>query len=740
MSRAKKNIITKRIVDAIMTVLLLCLMAYQVTGEMAHEWIGMGMTALVIVHQILNRKWYCTLFKGKYNAYRVLTAAINALLLCCFVLTAFCGMSMSGYAVPFLYGMAPVSFARRMHLSMSHWAFVLMGLHLGMHIPAMTEGLKLKDKAKAVLVCIFTCIGGIGLWLFLRNGMPNYLFFRVPFAFLDYEKAGWLVFLENLLMLSFCALIGTQAARICRNTATKAEKKKNPLIPVVVIMAAVMIGILLMLVFPSANGQASFGATDWSQAPPEDAHTENPAGTQDASKIENEPVEPDSLPAGDSAAVNDGFILMQGGSFLMGSPDTENWRIDDETQHEVSVSSFFMDPYETTQREYHRLTGENPSAFTGDDLPVETISWLDAVRYANAKSTDTGLTPVYTITADGVTWNLSADGYRLPTEAEWEYACRAGTATPFNTEKSLSAAEANFYGHYPYEIEENYFNSSVLEATPGEYRQTTVDVGSFEPNAWGLYDMHGNVNEWCWDYYGAYDPEASEDPTGPASGTRHVYRGGGWNDFAKNMRSAYRAAGQEDMHSYNLGLRLVRNAEGSRSGLVTAGESALQAETGGKILIAYFSWGGNTRGIAREIQTQTGADLFEITPVNPYSTDYNTVLMEAQEDQHKQARPELSEHIQNMDEYDIILLGYPNWWASIPMPIASFLEEYDFSGKTIIPFCSHGGGRFGQSLTAIAKLAPDAVMGEGLSVHYSGGSTLSEDVTAWLEMNGIQVN
>ena len=384
--------------------------------------------------------------------------------------------------------------------------------------------------------------------------------------------------------------------------------------------------------------------------------------------------------------------------------------------------------------------GNNPSAFTGDDLPVETVSWLDAVRYANAKSTDAGLAPVYTITADGVTWDLSADGYRLPTEAEWEYACRAGTATPFNTEKSLSAAEANFYGHYPYEIEENYFNSSVLEATPGEYRQTTVNVGSFSPNAWGLYDMHGNVNEWCWDYYGAYDPEAAEDPTGPASGTRHVYRGGGWNDFAKNMRSAYRTAGQEDMHSYNLGLRLARNAEGSRSGLLTAGESTLRPETGGKILIAYFSWSGNTRGIAGEIQSQTGADLLEITPVNPYSTDYNTVLMDAQEDQHKQTSPELSEHIQNMDEYDIILLGYPNWWASIPMPIASFLEEYDFSGKTIIPFCSHGGGRFGQSLTAIAKLAPDAVMGEGLSVHYSGGADLSEDVASWLEMNGIKAN
>ena len=92
------------------------------------------------------------------------------------------------------------------------------------------------------------------------------------------------------------------------------------------------------------------------------------------------------------------------------------------------------------------------------------------------------------------------------------------------------------------------------------------------------------------------------------------------------------------------------------------------------------------------------------------------------------------------DEYDVILLGYPNWWASIPMPIATFLESYDFSGKTILPFCSHGGGRFGQSLTAIAKLAPQAVIAPGLSVHYSGGSGLPDDVRAWLESQGIPTN
>ena len=159
---------------------------------------------------------------------------------------------------------------------------------------------------------------------------------------------------------------------------------------------------------------------------------------------------------------------------------------------------------------------------------------------------------------------------------------------------------------------------------------------------------------------------------------------------------------------------------------------------GGNVLIAYFSWGGNTKGIAEEIQRQTGADLFEITLVNPYSSDYNTVLDQAQRDQNEQARPELASHVENMEQYDTIILGYPNWWASIPMLVASFLEEYDFSGKTIIPFCSHGGGRFGQSLTAITKLVPDAAMGEALSVHYSGDSGLSSDIADWLEENNIK--
>lgn len=437
--------------------------------------------------------------------------------------------------------------------------------------------------------------------------------------------------------------------------------------------------------------------------------------------------------------IEDGFIRITGGSFLMGSPEDEAWRSDDETQHSVTVSDFYMSPYEVTQKEYEDAMGNNPSSFSGDDLPVESVSWLDAVSYCNVRSQQEGLTSVYVIDGQNVSWDRSADGYRLPTEAEWEYACRAGTTTPFYMENSPSAEEANYYGHYPYGIEDNYFSQSNLEVKPGEYRETTVAVESFSANPYGLYNMHGNVAEWTWDIYGAYPDGEQIDPIGADSGTRRVYRGGGWNDFAKNMRSAYRAMMDQDKVSFNIGIRLVRNAvSGAGSIESTGGKQEAESGNADNVLIAYFSWGGNTQGIAEEIQKQTGAELFEITLVNPYSNDYNTVLDEAQRDQSEQARPELASHVENMEEYDTIILGYPNWWASIPMPIASFLEEYDFSGKTIIPFCSHGGGRFGQSLTAIEKLAPDAIMGEALSIHYSGGSSMPDDVREWLSDNGIE--
>ena len=434
------------------------------------------------------------------------------------------------------------------------------------------------------------------------------------------------------------------------------------------------------------------------------------------------------------AFADDDMILVRGGKFLMGSPESENWRSDDELQHEVTVSDFYIARHEVTQSEYSSLMNDNPSNFHGDNLPVENVSWLDAVKFCNEKSKSEGLTPAYVIEGSRVTWNLESEGYRLPTESEWEYACRAGTTTPFNLEHSIGADEANFYGHYPYEIEENYFSQHKLSAKPGIYRGETVNVGSFKPNKLGLYDMHGNVGEWCWDIYASYDTSDSMNPTGPSSGTRRVNRGGGWNDFAKNMRSAYRAAAPQERKLFNVGFRLAKGAIGT--GIISS--QAMQESSpnaGKKMLIAYFTWSGNTQGIAYEIQKQTGADIFVIEPVKSYSENYNTVLREAQRDQHKQARPALKNRVENFAQYDIILLGYPNWWASIPMPVATFLESYDFTGKIIMPFCSHGGGRFGQSLTAIAKLAPNAHITEGLSVHYSGGGSLKNSIAKWLSDN-----
>lgn len=154
-------------------------------------------------------------------------------------------------------------------------------------------------------------------------------------------------------------------------------------------------------------------------------------------------------------APNADFVLIRGGSFTMGSPESEDWRSNDEVPHRVTVSSFYMSKYEVTQKFYREVTGKNPSNFTGDKLPVENVTWLEAVEFCNALSKKEGRTPVYTISGEGtaVSWDRTANGFRIPTEAEWEYAARAGTTTPFYSRKVPGADEVNFYGHYPYRIE-----------------------------------------------------------------------------------------------------------------------------------------------------------------------------------------------------------------------------------------------------------------------------------------------
>ena len=222
----KKNII-KKIVDVGMTVLLLCLMAYQVTGNTLHEWLGIGMTVVLIIHHILNIKWYCSLFKGKYNAYRIIVTLVNTLLLASIALTAFCGMSMSNKAVPFMYGMADMVFARKMHLALSYWSFILMGVHLGLHLPAMTAKIKPNKKIGIVITVAFTALAGWGLWLFIKNGIPEYLTLKTHFAFLDYDKSAVLVFAENLAEMFLFIFIGANSFRIIKSFSKTQNEKKN---------------------------------------------------------------------------------------------------------------------------------------------------------------------------------------------------------------------------------------------------------------------------------------------------------------------------------------------------------------------------------------------------------------------------------------------------------------------------------------------------------------------------------
>ena len=209
----------KRIVDIIMSFILIPLMSYQVTGEAAHEWLGISMVSLVIVHQVLNRKWYASLFRGNYMSFRILSIIVNVLLLISFALTAISGISMSNHAVPFLYNLVNVNTARVMHLAFSYWAFILMGLHIGMHVNVMTA--KIPNNVKNVLAIIFTIISGYGFYLFLKSGIVNYITFKTHFAFLDYEKAAALVFFENVSMLIFFAFVAHNLANALKGIGKK---------------------------------------------------------------------------------------------------------------------------------------------------------------------------------------------------------------------------------------------------------------------------------------------------------------------------------------------------------------------------------------------------------------------------------------------------------------------------------------------------------------------------------------
>lgn len=157
----------------------------------------------------------------------------------------------------------------------------------------------------------------------------------------------------------------------------------------------------------------------------------------------------------------------------------------------------------------------------------------------------------------------------------------------------------------------------------------------------------------------------------------------------------------------------------------------------GGILIAFFSWSGNTETLAGIIQTETGGDLFAIEPETPYTDDYNALLDQAQQEQADQARPALAARVENWAQYDTIFVGYPIWWGDAPMIVLSFLESYDCSGKTIIPFCTSGGGGFGASVDSVTNSAAGAEILDGFHVSGSGAAHAGEDVAAWIDGLGL---
>jgi formylglycine-generating enzyme required for sulfatase activity len=232
------------------------------------------------------------------------------------------------------------------------------------------------------------------------------------------------------------------------------------------------------------------------------------------------------------------MVWIAPGEFVMGSPDSENGRGSNEgPQTRVRLSKgYWLGKYEVTQAQWQALMGNNPSHFKGGNLPVEKVSWNDAMEFCKR------------LTELERRAGRLPEGYQytLPTEAQWEYACRAGTTTAFHYGNDLDATMANFEGNYPYGA-----------GRKGQYREKTVDVGSFRPNAWGLYDMHGNVWEWCADWFGSYPGGSVTDPRGPNSGSLRVNRGGSWLALALRCRSANRDLWRPSGTGSSLGFRLA---------------------------------------------------------------------------------------------------------------------------------------------------------------------------------------
>ncbi len=233
-----------------------------------------------------------------------------------------------------------------------------------------------------------------------------------------------------------------------------------------------------------------------------------------------------------------GFVWIKPGKFLMGSPPIEKERGKNEgPQTQVTITrGFWIGRHEVTQAEYQLVMGGDRSQFKGTNLPMESVSWFNATNYCRRLS----------LRMQAAKQLPSGYWFRLPTEAEWEYACRAGKIGAFAFGSSLSSTKANFNGKYP------YGGSPV-----GPNLDMTAPVGSYPANPWGLYDMHGNVWEWCGDLYGPYPGGEVTDPKGSTNGVKRVIRGGNWFLMGRYCRSADRMYDFPGSKNESLGFRVV---------------------------------------------------------------------------------------------------------------------------------------------------------------------------------------
>lgn len=245
--------------------------------------------------------------------------------------------------------------------------------------------------------------------------------------------------------------------------------------------------------------------------------------------------------------IKSGMVFIPAGTFQMGNTGEHSGNEWEKPLHTVTISkSFYMSKYEISQKQYEEVMGINPSYFKGVNLPVEQVSWYDAVEFCNKLSLKEGLSPCYSINGTNVICNFDANGYRLPTEAEWEYAAKAGTTTDFYS-GSLSYEQCS-----PLD-----YNLDRIGWYCGNSDDKTHPLGQKEPNASGLYDMSGNVWEWCWDWYGEYSNVNVTDPKGENSGYCRVLRGGSWYYFAYYCRSARRYCNSPENRFLTIGFRVV---------------------------------------------------------------------------------------------------------------------------------------------------------------------------------------